>query len=169
MIRIKPGKSKTLTFTLSYEGLNLTNAVSRVLIPISENLLIQAPGSVIDMNKIIVKVPPLQEFFDVFEKSKASLEVITADGQYFKPYETDIIFEKRPTISSVSLKEEESEEEEKQPEVKVEDVEEQEVVTEPGYQSGVPNKEKEEKEEKEEKKKKKKRPAENKLREFLSR
>ena len=107
MIKIKPDRSKTLTFNLGFQGMNISDAISRVLIPISENLIIQVPGELYE-NKVIVKIPPLNQFLgrNKVRKTRAILEVIVND-RYFKPYETEIIIEDEPEISEVTLEENE--------------------------------------------------------------
>lgn len=89
------------------------------MIPLSENLYIKVDGKITSNNEIIVNVPPLSSILESMEngyieeeKTTAYLEIISADGKYFKPYETKVLIEEKPRISKITLKEEEKEKEE---------------------------------------------------------
>lgn len=135
MIKLKPGIEKELTFDISFRGINLQKAESRVLIPISEIFVIKANGQFINDNQILVKIPPIpSNIKDNLNEitTKAVLEIITQDGRYFKPYETEVVLVEEPKITNITLKENETELSEKQ-HIKVKKVKVRKEIKEPKF------------------------------------
>lgn len=113
MIRLNPDRPKTLTFNVTFRGMDLSRAKTRMLLPIREGLMVVAEGTIHD-DKIIVKVPALGENVPDSRQTKASLEIITKDNHYFSPFETQVVVAEEARIDSVTVKEEEGEAPEKE-------------------------------------------------------
>jgi len=106
MIRLNPDRPKTLTFNVTFRGMDLSRAKTRMLLPVREGLMVVAEGRIHD-DKIIVKVPALGENVPESRQAKAVLEIITKDNHYFSPYETQVVVAEEARIDSVTVKEEE--------------------------------------------------------------
>jgi len=124
MIRLNPDRPKTLTFNVTFRGMDLSRAKTRMLLPVREGLMVVAEGRIHD-DKIIVKVPALGENVPESRQAKAVLEIITKDNHYFSPYETQVVVAEEARIDSVTVKEEDDIPEEEK-EVVVRSIDEEE-------------------------------------------